>query len=589
MQLERPGGVWNAVCAHPAGGFVFAWVSLDLRTITAERIASDGAGCVVTTLWSHTLPNDPPGEGLLYLKVACDMADVIVIGQSHLARGWIVTAAGATLTPFDVIGQNGVAIRAHGDAAIVVAVIPGGYERAVLNWDGTMRSQESIPNPIPPSQGSPVQGWLEFRPGDTAAQDQMVWTDLRRTVTVNGTLLILATSANGVYAGQSPVAEQCDAVRMGNDPGVSTPYVGSTYEPQIAFDGAIYAIAIRDQRAGKAVCVVCPPWPAQVRATSSAPVTPLPPAPPIPTAPPTPDPVPVTRGTPLNATVDPSGPDLSQASILNSPSDLASWPITTHLTSLALLPDGVHPVFDNGKQDGPTRWPDITPPGWQGPLQFTLGMVMSIAGQLYASAPIEFWFGLDKSGGPPEEYGKNWFYDVTRWGPMCRQPNVGEKIGFFVMAGDGRNNLAGSLSPVKERSNVVWVPMPDAAGASYTFPTDVPASPGVPGGGPTPPAVPVPPATGTPPPPPPSAPSVDLTAVLDAIAKLSTAQAVMSTGALTVLQAIADNLAAVKTELDALKTAGSVGTPGTIAFPTYTGSVVLLGQTLRFTLKPNAS
>jgi hypothetical protein len=50
------------------------------------------------------------------------------------------------------------------------------------------------------------------------------------------------------------------------------------------------------------------------------------------------------------------------------------------------------------------------------------------------------------------------------------QPIKGEKIGFFVVAGNVRNLTdGGSQSPVRERSNVVVVPMPGSSGASFDF------------------------------------------------------------------------------------------------------------------------
>jgi hypothetical protein len=49
------------------------------------------------------------------------------------------------------------------------------------------------------------------------------------------------------------------------------------------------------------------------------------------------------------------------------------------------------------------------------------------------------------------------------------QPAVGEMIGFLVCAGDCRNRTDTSGSPVRERSNVVLVPMPNDGGASYAF------------------------------------------------------------------------------------------------------------------------
>jgi hypothetical protein len=202
-----------------------------------------------------------------------------------------------------------------------------------------------------------------------------------------------------------------------------------------------------------------------------------PPAPPAP--PPPPDPPATIPG--------PSGPsdaiNMSQAIILNSPRDFASWPITTTITAVSLGPNGVHVDFD--KRDGSGAWPPVFPPGWSEPLEYTLGMALNINGQWYASAVVEFWPGLPESGGPPSQYASNWFYDPIRWAPMTyHQPAPGEMIGFFVCEGDCRNNLDGSSSPLRERSNVVLIPMPasDNGGVqTYRFGTSqrvlLPSSP----------------------------------------------------------------------------------------------------------------
>jgi hypothetical protein len=174
---------------------------------------------------------------------------------------------------------------------------------------------------------------------------------------------------------------------------------------------------------------------------------------------PAPNPGPVPANDMLN---------LAAATILNSPRDLARWPITTAISLIDIRSNGVR--IDFSKKTGPGRWPDYVPPGWDGPLQYTLGMVLNINGQLYASAPVEFWYGLDYSGGPPSQYALNWFYDPARWAPMTfHQPSVGEQIGFFVCAGDCRNSPDGSRSPVKERSNVVIVTMPTDGGATFRY------------------------------------------------------------------------------------------------------------------------
>ena len=150
---------------------------------------------------------------------------------------------------------------------------------------------------------------------------------------------------------------------------------------------------------------------------------------------------------------------------MNSPSDVASWPATATLQVLDLGQNGVH--IDFTKKSGPGRWPDYTPPGWTGPLQYTLWIVLNINGRWYASGCIEFWFGLDRNGGPPAEYAKNWYFDARRWGPMTgHQPAVGEQVGFLVTAGDARNNNG---TAIKERSNVVVIAFPGAAGGVFRF------------------------------------------------------------------------------------------------------------------------
>jgi hypothetical protein len=187
--------------------------------------------------------------------------------------------------------------------------------------------------------------------------------------------------------------------------------------------------------------------------TPAAPVVVVPPAP-----------VPVPAPGPVAG----DGINMFQATIMNSPLDLAQWAVTTSITRLELRPSGVHVEFT--KRDGAGRWPDVLPPGWSGPLEYTLGMCMNVGGQWYCSAVIEFWNGLDEAGGGPSGYATNWFYDPIRWGPMSgHQPAPGETIGFFVCEGDCRNNTMGTSSPLRERSNIVLVPMPSGGGATYTF------------------------------------------------------------------------------------------------------------------------
>jgi hypothetical protein len=187
----------------------------------------------------------------------------------------------------------------------------------------------------------------------------------------------------------------------------------------------------------------------------------------------------------------PGGPteiDLHTVTLYSNPPDLADWPVTTTLTEVDFTSAGIALQFS--KMDGSGRWPDVTPPGWAGPLQYTIGMVECIGGTWTASAVIEVWYGLPAAGGNVAEdtvtmaqctafgagsscqVAANWYYDSVRWGSLAgRQPATGETIGIFVAAGNLRNVTVDdpAQSPVQERSNVVLVPMPDITGATHSF------------------------------------------------------------------------------------------------------------------------
>ena len=107
--------------------------------------------------------------------------------------------------------------------------------------------------------------------------------------------------------------------------------------------------------------------------------------------------------------------------------------MTTLITEVELQYDGADGVHVELSKRDDGSWPDVTPPGWDGPLEYTLGIAENIGGQWYASAAIQFWRGLPASGGNVAQdvstqkqcfafgYGstcqiaKNWYYD-GRWG-----------------------------------------------------------------------------------------------------------------------------------------------------------------------------
>jgi hypothetical protein len=113
-------------------------------------------------------------------------------------------------------------------------------------------------------------------------------------------------------------------------------------------------------------------------------------------------------------------------------------------------------------------WPDYTPPGWGGPIQYTVWAVVNIGGQWYTSGFIQMWRTRGYTGAPIiSDFAVNWAYD-SRWGPMMgHQPHAGEQMGFFVTAGDARG--VGTVTSVRERSNVILVTLPAGDSGSFSY------------------------------------------------------------------------------------------------------------------------
>lgn len=155
--------------------------------------------------------------------------------------------------------------------------------------------------------------------------------------------------------------------------------------------------------------------------------------------------------------------DLRQAAVYNSPADIASWAVTSKITSVSMSSSAGLSFEFTTKQS----WRDVTPPGWDGPLQYTVWAVVNINGRWHTSGFIQMWRGRASTGAPIlSDFARNWAYD-SRWGPMMGyQPHAGEQMGFFVSAGNARGD--GGVSSVRERSNVVIIALP--AGDNGYFP-----------------------------------------------------------------------------------------------------------------------
>jgi hypothetical protein len=156
--------------------------------------------------------------------------------------------------------------------------------------------------------------------------------------------------------------------------------------------------------------------------------------------------------------------NLSSAHVYNSPPDIASWAVTGCITQLTMDPSaGLSFQFTTSNS-----WPDVTPPGWDGPLQYTVWAVVNQGGTWNTSGFIQMWRGRGSTGGPIlSNFANNWAYD-SRWGPMAGyQPHAGEQMGFFLSAGNARGFT--TVSSLRERTNVVVVPLPGGDSGSFTF------------------------------------------------------------------------------------------------------------------------
>jgi hypothetical protein len=156
--------------------------------------------------------------------------------------------------------------------------------------------------------------------------------------------------------------------------------------------------------------------------------------------------------------------NLGAARVYNSPPDIASWPATYCISHLNMS-SSAGLSFDSAAL---SRWPDYQPPGWDGPLQYTVWAVVNIGGQWYTSGFVQMWRGRGSTGAPIlAEFSRNWAYD-SRWGPMAGyQPHAGEQMGFFLSAGNARG--VGTVTSARERTNVVVVSLPAGDNGSFSF------------------------------------------------------------------------------------------------------------------------
>jgi hypothetical protein len=164
--------------------------------------------------------------------------------------------------------------------------------------------------------------------------------------------------------------------------------------------------------------------------------------------------------------------DLSQAKVYNSPADIANWPITHAITAVHMKPSIAGGNGISFESTALSAWPDYTPPGWSGPLQYTVWAVVKVNGVWCTSGFIQMWRGRAGTGAGivvNNDFSRNWAYD-SRWGPMAGyQPQVGEQMGFFLTAGNARGVT--TVTSVRERTNVVAISVPANDTGDFTFPS----------------------------------------------------------------------------------------------------------------------
>jgi hypothetical protein len=161
---------------------------------------------------------------------------------------------------------------------------------------------------------------------------------------------------------------------------------------------------------------------------------------------------------------------MQDASIWDNPPDLGSWPETARITSVQFA--GYAMLVDFDKRTGPGKWVEVVPSGWDGGIQYNLGMCLKISGHWNCSAVVEFWDGrgLGESA-PPSDFSFEWWFAPDRWGPMTGyRPQEGETVGVFVGAGHlrGSTYTRETCPRICERSNVVLVPFTTGL-ANYFF------------------------------------------------------------------------------------------------------------------------
>ena len=145
---------------------------------------------------------------------------------------------------------------------------------------------------------------------------------------------------------------------------------------------------------------------------------------------------------------------------------VGTWPITARLDGMEWRPGaGLIPRYSTGALDG---WPDGTPAGWDGPLQFTLWACVQIP-TWHCGGFMLFWRGRESTGahwlepapaGPQagtNNWQANWAdkFSPTGYPPMSAYvPSEGDDVAFFLAAGGNRTS---EVFTVAARTQIIKV------------------------------------------------------------------------------------------------------------------------------------
>lgn len=183
--------------------------------------------------------------------------------------------------------------------------------------------------------------------------------------------------------------------------------------------------------------------------------------------------------------------NIADLHVVNSPADVANWPITRQIQRLEMAPaKGFVFTFDQPLPEN-WKWPS-NPANPEDNWQYTVWVAVQRGAVPVASGIVQMWQNRENTGAfelPTfrDDFGKNWCYD-GRWGQLQGyRPEPGSLMGFFVSAGNARGE--GGVTSVRERSNIVVVTLPGNDRAVWHFDTAVNVPP-VPTTSPVPPSEP---------------------------------------------------------------------------------------------------